>query len=120
MMVDPSCGRSQPVLRVPLKEVGAHPDGPVIVRVGECGEVAGLAAVALDRVVWLEMPLHLARDRWPPGAPLDVVIEDPAREAAGLYHLTQVRCEQPMRVTIPGHPEIAQAGRIAIALQLVS
>ena len=117
-MTDPSFVRPQLVHRVPLKEVGAHPDGPVIVCVGDRGEAAGLDKVAIDRIVWVEIPLRLARHPWPPGAPLDVVIEDPAREAAGLYYLTQVRYERPVRVTIPGRPGIARAAHIAMALQL--
>ena len=117
-MMDTSCGRPLPVIRVPLKELDTHPDGPVIIPVRECGEVASLGGIALNRVVWVEIPLNLIHEQWPPGAPLDVILEDPAREAASLYHLTQVRYERPVRVTIPGSPGVARAGRIAMALQL--
>lgn len=116
--MDSVSGRPQPVISVPLKGLDAHPDGPVIIPVRECGEVALLDGIALNRVVWVEIPLSLSEERWPAGAPLDIVIENPASEAAGLYHLTRVRYERPLRVTIPGRPGIARAGRIAMALQL--
>ena len=113
-----AAGGQGPVLNVPVGWADAHPAGPLIVRVtGPC-DVSKTHGLPLDRVVWIEMPLALVEAPWPMGAPLDVVLEDPAREAAGLYALDRVRRDHPVRVTIPGRPGIARSARIAMALEL--
>jgi len=116
--VDVRPGRPQPVFNVPAGSVPAHPAGPLIVRVNDPSDIPGIDRTAIDRVIWFEAPLRLAEASWPPGAPLDIIVEDPAREAAGLYGLVQFRREHDVRVTIPGRPGIARCARIAMALQL--
>lgn len=116
--VDAPDPRPQPVCNVPADLVCSVPAGPLIVRVGDAGAVSTVAGLPLDRLVWLEVPLHLAEYAWPRGAPLDVVLEEPAREASGLYRLTRVLGDHPVRVTIPSRPGLARAARIAMALHL--
>ena len=94
-----------------------HSTGPLVVRVESADDVMTCRGLDLDRVVWVETPLHLAKADFPEGAPLDVMVADPAREAAGLYALTSVRNGHPVRVTIVGRPGVARAARIAMALQ---
>ena len=107
-----------PVIKVPVRWAEAHPTGPLIVRVSDRSGVLTTQKIPLDRIVWIEVPLALADAAWPVGAPLDVVLHDPARDAAGLYALDRVRRDHPVRVTIPGCPGIARSARIAMALQL--
>lgn len=116
--VDARPGRPQPVLNVPAGSVSPHPAGPVVVRVSDPSDISRIGAAPLDRLVWLEVPLRLIEAPWPPGAPLDILVEDPKREAAGLYALVQLRRDRGVRVTIPGRPGIARCARIAMALQL--
>jgi hypothetical protein len=52
------------------------------------------------------------------GIPIDVVMGDPAREYARLYHLVDVRNVRPVRVTIPVRPGFLKALRLAASLQL--
>jgi len=85
--------------------------------VGSAADVSACRGIELARLVWIEAPLHLAEEAFPEGAPLDVVVADPARDAAGLYALTRIRDRHPVRVTIAGRPGIARAARIAMALQ---
>jgi hypothetical protein len=117
-MTSPFAGQPEPVFSVPVGLAHTHPTGPIVLRVKEPAEVSKLDGVALDRVVWLEVPLRLAEQLWPAGAPLDVVLEDPEGEAAGLYTLSRIRYDHPIRVTIPGLPGMARAARIAMALGL--
>jgi hypothetical protein len=71
-----------------------------------------------DRIVWIEAPLAIADAAWPPGVGLDVTLADPAREAASLYGVAQLRADRPLRVTIPVVEGVGRAARIAMALQL--
>jgi hypothetical protein len=103
---------------VPVEWAIARPTGPVVVRVTTADDLAAVSLLDRGRVVSVELPLHLAGVAWPEGVPLDVVLEDPAREAAGLYGLNPVARQRPVRVTIPGRPGLARASRIAMALQL--
>jgi hypothetical protein len=116
--VDVPPGRPQPVLSVPAGSVSAHPAGPLVVRVEDSSDISHVGTLPIDRLVWLEVPLRLVEAPWPPGAPLDIVVDDPAREAAGLYALVQLRRDRGVRVTIPGRPGIARCARIAMALQM--
>lgn len=116
--MSPVTGRPDPVFSVPAGWLDTHSAGPVIARVTDLGDVSRTAAVGLERIVWIELPLRLAEAPWPVGAPLDVVLEDPAKEAAGLYALDRVRHDHPLRVTIPGRLGLARSARIAMALRL--
>ena len=107
-----------PVSNIPVGRAGAHPTGPLILRVAERDDVPPAAAVAPERVVWVEIPLRLAEGPWPPGMPLDIIVADPHTEAPGLHALSRVRHDHPLRVTIPVVPGVARAGRVAMALQL--
>ena len=95
----------------------AHPAGLVIVRATTAGDVVAVSGLHPGRIVSIEAALHLAGAGWPEGVPLDVVLEDPAREAAGLYALNPLARQRPVRVTIPGRPGIARAARVAMALR---
>jgi hypothetical protein len=96
----------------------AHSTEPVVVRVVTADDVAAVSRLDPGRIVSVEVPLRLAGAAWPEGVPLDVVLEDPSREAAGLYGLNPIARQRPVRVTIPGRPGAARASRIAMALQL--
>ena len=50
--------------------------------------------------------------------PIDVVMGDPGREFARLYHLADVRNVRPVRITIPVRPGFLKALRLAASLQL--
>lgn len=106
------------VLSVPLRDARAHPAGPLVARVTEADDVSRAGDLPLDRLVWIEVPLPLAEAPWPVGAPLDVVVLDPVREAAGLYVLDRVRRHHPVRVTVAGRPGLGRGARLAMALQL--
>lgn len=110
--------RPAPVSNVPAGCAEAHPVGPLVLRVSGRDDVPLAATVAPERVVWVEIPLHLADERWPPGMPLDVIVAEPRIEAAPLHALSRVRHEHPLRVTLPVVPGVARAGRVAMALQL--
>jgi hypothetical protein len=105
------------VTSVPARRAHAHPDGPLVVRATSLDDVAACAALDPARVVWIEAPLRLADAPFPVGAPLDIVLADPAVEAPGLYSLTRIRTDHPVRVTIVGRPGMARAARLAMALQ---
>lgn len=107
-----------PVLNVPVGWCGTRSTGPLSVRVTSRADVPMADDLALDRVVWFEVPPALVDAPWPVGAPLDVVLDDPTRDAAGLYGLDRIRRDHPVRVTIPGRPGVARSARIAMALQL--
>ena len=107
-----------PVSNIPVGRAEAHPTGPVILRVAGREGVPLAAAVAPERVVWVEIPPHLVEERWPLGMPLDIIVAEPRTEAAGLHVLSRVRHDHPLRVTIPVVSGVARAGRVAMALQL--
>jgi hypothetical protein len=86
--------------------------------VTDVAEVARVPEIDPSRVPWFEVPPPLVGQAWPDTAALDIVLDDPARQAAGLYDLVRVRAERPLRVTIAGRPGIGRAARIAMALQL--
>lgn len=96
----------------------AHPAAPVVVRATTAEEVVVVSSLHPERIVAIEVTPGLAGAEWPEGVPLDVVLEDPAREAAGLYALNAIARRRAVRVTIPGRPGIARAARVAMALQL--
>jgi hypothetical protein len=96
----------------------AHPAGPIAVRATTAEDVVAVSGLHPDRIVAIEVAPGLAGAGWPEGVPLDVALEDPAREAAGLYALNPIARQRPVRVTIPGRPGIARAARVAMALQL--
>lgn len=50
--------------------------------------------------------------------PLDVVLDDPAREYSALYRLVDVRMVRPVRVTIPAKPGFLKALRLAASIQI--
>jgi hypothetical protein len=50
--------------------------------------------------------------------PIDVVMADPGRDFARLYHLADVRNVRPVRITIPVRPGFLKALRLAASLQL--
>jgi len=116
--VDAPAPLPQPVHYAPVGWALAHPAGPVVVRATTAADLAAIADLDPGRVVAIEVLLHLAEARWPEGVPLDVVLDDPAREAAGLYALVPVSRQRPLRVTVPGRPGLARAARVAIALHL--
>jgi hypothetical protein len=95
----------------------AHPTGPVIVRATTPDDVVAVSGLHPERIVSIEAALDLAGAGWPEGVPIDVVLEDPGREAAGLYALNPIARQRPVRVTIPGRPGMARAARVAMALQ---
>lgn len=111
-------GPPAPVSNIPVWCAGTHPAGPLILRVSGRDDVQLAGAVAPERVVWVEIPLHLAEERWPAGMPLDVVVAEPQTEAPGLYALSRVRHDHPLRVTIHVVPGVTHAGHVAMALQL--
>lgn len=108
----------QPVTNAPVGWACDHPAGPVVVRVTDPHDIVRVRDIDPERVPWFEVPLHLVGQPWPDTAALDIVLDDPARQAAGVYDLTRLRGERPLRVTIAGRPGIARAARIAMALQL--
>jgi hypothetical protein len=87
------------------------------VRASDADDVAAVARLDPGRIVSIEVPLHLAGAAWPDGVPLDVVLDEPAGQAASLYALNPVARQRPVRVTVPGRPGLARAARIAMALQ---
>jgi hypothetical protein len=111
-------GRPVPILSVPLARAAAHPEGPLVVRVSSADEVTRVGAVPPEQVVWVETPVALAGGDWPPGVGLDVLVTDPAKEAAALYEVARFRHERPLRVTIPVVPGVEKAARVAMALHL--
>jgi hypothetical protein len=50
--------------------------------------------------------------------PLDVVLDDPAREYSALYRLVDVRMVRPVRVTMPAKPGFLKALRLAASIQI--
>jgi hypothetical protein len=107
-----------PVSNIPVGRAEAHPTGPLILRVAGRDDVPLAAAVAPERVVWVEIPLDLAHEPWPAGMPLDIIVAEPHTEAPGLHALSRVRHDHPLRVTIPVVGGVARAGRVAMSLQL--
>jgi hypothetical protein len=111
-------GRPVPILSVPVARAAAHPEGPLVVRVSSADEAARVGEVPPGQVVWVETTVELAGSGWPPGVGLDVLVTDPAQEAAALYAVARLRHERPLRVTIPVMPGVEKAARVAMALQL--
>lgn len=103
---------------VPVAWAHAHATGPVVVRAATAGDLAAVSRLDATRLVGVEVPLYRAAAAWPDGVPIDVVLQDPAREAASLYALHPIARQRPVRVTIPGRPGLAKASKIAMALQL--
>jgi hypothetical protein len=89
-----------------------------VVRVTDPADVARLREIDPERVPWFEVPPHLVGQAWPDTAALDVVLDDPAHQAAGVYEFARVAGARPLRVTIAGRAGIARAARIAMALHL--
>ena len=108
----------QPEHNAPVEWALADSTGPVTVRATGVDDVAAVSRLDRRRLVSIEVPLHLAAAAWPEGVPLDVVLSEPAREAAHLYDLNPVARQRPVRVTVPGRAGLATAARIAMALQL--
>ena len=102
---------------MPVEYALAHSTGPIVVRVTTADDVAAVARLDRGRLVSIEVPPDLAGLDWPDGVPLDVVLDNPARQAAGLYSLNPVARQRPVRVTVPGRPGLARAARVAMALQ---
>ncbi len=50
--------------------------------------------------------------------PMDVVLDDPAREYSALYRLVDVRMVRPVRVTMPAKPGFLKALRLAASIQI--
>lgn len=116
--VGPVTSSPLPEHNVPVEWALAHSAGPVTVRVTAAADVGAVARLDPSRIVSIEVPLPLAGQAWPAGVPLDVVLREPAVEAAPLYALNPVARERPVRVTIEGRVGLARAARIAMALQL--
>lgn len=114
--VTPAGSRPQPEHHAPVGWALAHPTGPVVLGVTTVGELPAVRGLAPERIVAIELPLRLADAEWPDGVPLDVVLEDPAGEAASLYTLNTISRQRPVRITIPGRRGLARASRIAMAL----
>lgn len=110
--------RPEPIVSIPAEAAGEHPAGALIIRAAKAGDARLLNRIRPERIVWIEAPLALSAEAWPPGAGLDVSLADPASEAPQLYTLLQMRDVRPLRVTIPVLPGVARAARIAMALQL--
>lgn len=115
--VAPPGSLPQPVHNAPVGWALAHPTGPVVLRVTTDGDLPAVRGLAPERLVAIELPLQAADAAWPAGVPLDVLLDDPAREAADLYTLHALRRQRPVRVTVPGRRGLARASRIAMALQ---
>lgn len=107
-----------PILSVPAGSVDAHPAVSLVIRANRQEDLDRVRGVSPDRIVWIEAPLDLAEIAWPPGLPLDVMVADPAREAARLHGLSRARDDRLIRVSIPAKAGVSRAARIAMALQL--
>ena len=117
--IAPDDGRPSPIVNVPLAWAAAHPEGPLVLRVGHADDdVSRVGEVPPQRVVWVETTVALATSDWPPGVGLDLLVREPAKEAAALYDVARLRHERPLRVTIPVEPGVGKAARVAMALQL--
>lgn len=108
----------EPILSVPAGSADDYPAGCLILRATRPEDVPPVRRVNPDRILWIEAPQAMAEADWPPGAGLDVIVADPAREAPALHGLSRLRGDRPVRVTIPAVAGVGRAARIVMALQL--
>ena len=111
-----------PTYNVSLKHLDAFAGRRLIVRSGNPAALAAsLTADRLKQVVLVQL-LNLSKDpqdlcSWGPGIPIEIVMNEPEREAGKLYRFTRLLQEHPVRVVIPIKAGFSKAVRIACALQ---
>lgn len=112
--------RTPPVAlpRLAAAEAASFPGPACIVVVTSPDEAAILDALPADRIAWIEAPVTLVEHPALAAHRLDVLLPDPAQQAARLYTVARVREGAPTRVTIPALEGVGRAGQIALALNL--
>lgn len=120
-----SAGAPEPVWNVPQRLLAECPAGKLIVRVSDAAGLLQLVeSRELPRVVAIE--LHslppeiedLAERLRGVDVPIDLVLADPAKDAAQLYRLNVLGSDHWTRTTIPVVPGFGRAVSIASSLQL--
>lgn len=115
--------RPLPILPAALADDLDHEAFVVVVR--EAGDFRRWLADGDPALQWIEVHDLLGDDevwrdaaREGNGAPLDVVVADPANEYSRLYRLVDVRGVRPVRITIPVRERFLKALRLAASIQL--
>lgn len=104
--------------RLAAAEAASFPGTAYIVIVTTDADAALVDALSPERVAWVEVPVSLVEHPALAKHRIDVVLRDPAHEAARLYTVARVRAGSPTRVTLPAHEGLGRAGQIALALNL--
>jgi len=113
--------QSRPVFHVPLAQLAAFREQPLVVRARDPRQLVRMleeiAPTDLRLVQLLGPPDDMdALRRWRPGLPVDLVVEDPARDPGQLYGLTALHEDHPLRITIPVVAGFDTLTRLAVAL----
>ena len=101
---------------VPVEAAAGCRAPQMVVRVASPADLAILAGISPDRIAWVETSIDLAERPELEGLRLDLVLTDPAAQAARLYRLARQPVGPFVRVTLPAVPGLGRAGSAAIAL----
>lgn len=112
---------SSPVYSVPVHQVTGYRDQALVIRADDVGNlIAEVPEPAGLNIAYIQLPVGSDTEplgMWGIGIPVDIVLEDPAREFAQLYRHGKLLDKHPMRVSIPVKPGFLKSLKIAASLQ---